>query len=65
LDDGRGRVCPQIRSPGTLDELKASPPFNDMMVTRRGSRLSIRPFRAAHATAVIKLGFEPGSGASR
>jgi predicted RNA-binding protein with PUA-like domain len=43
----------------TLDELKASPFFSDMMLTRRGSRLSVQPVSAAHAEAIIKLGAQP------
>ncbi len=40
----------------TLDELKADPALEDMMVTRRGARLSVQPVSAAHFARVSALG---------
>lgn len=40
----------------TLDELKADPRFEGMLVTRRGQRLSVQPVEPEHARAVIALG---------
>lgn len=39
-----------------LDELKATPLLEDMMVIRRGMRLSIQPVKSAHFQEVLRLG---------
>ncbi len=41
--------------PVTRDDLKACPALNDMMVLRRGARLSIQPVTAAEWQAVHRL----------
>jgi predicted RNA-binding protein with PUA-like domain len=40
----------------TLAELKATPGLEDMMVCRKGSRLSIQPVRASEWKTVRRLG---------
>lgn len=43
----------------TLEELKSNPSFKGMMVTRRGSRLSIQPVEEPHFRAVLSLAGAP------
>ena len=38
-----------------LAELKASPSFADMLVTQRGSRLSIQPVAQKHFEKIVTL----------
>jgi len=48
--------------PVTRDELKAVPDLADMMVLRRGSRLSVQPVSDRHAKTVLGLrGVSPNS----
>lgn len=46
------------RFPGTvsLETLKQTPGLEDMMVTRKGSRLSVQPVTPAEHAIVVKLG---------
>jgi len=44
--------------PVTLAELRAMPALADMVLLRRGSRLSVQPVSAAEWRAICKLGFE-------
>lgn len=37
----------------TLDELKANPAYAEMLVIRRGMRLSVQPVAAAHFKAIV------------
>lgn len=39
----------------TLDELKADPELEDMLVTRRGQRLSVQPVEPRHFKRICKL----------
>jgi predicted RNA-binding protein with PUA-like domain len=39
-----------------LDALKANPKLSEMVVTQRGSRLSVQPVTAAEWRAVLKMG---------
>jgi len=39
-----------------LEVLKADPAFGEMLVIRRGMRLSVQPVEAKHFTRVLKLG---------
>lgn len=39
-----------------LDELKADPRFDDMMVTQKGARLSVQPAEKPHFDAIRKMG---------
>lgn len=38
-----------------LDELKADPRFDDMMVTQRGARLSVQPVDKKHYDRIVRL----------
>lgn len=40
----------------TLEELKANPALEGMLVTRRGIRLSVQPVEKAHFEEVIRMG---------
>ncbi|MCG3197907.1 MAG: EVE domain-containing protein [Candidatus Omnitrophica bacterium] len=40
----------------TLEELKANPALEGMLVTRRGQRLSVQPVEKAHFEEVIRMG---------
>ena len=42
-----------------LDVLKQTPGLEDMMVTRKGSRLSVQPVAKAEYDIVVKLGRTP------
>jgi predicted RNA-binding protein with PUA-like domain len=44
--------------PVTLPELRAMPALADMVLLRRGSRLSVQPVSAAEWRAITKLGLE-------
>jgi predicted RNA-binding protein with PUA-like domain len=44
-----------IQPPITRDELKAVPDLEDMMLLRRGSRLSVQPVSAAEAATILGL----------
>jgi predicted RNA-binding protein with PUA-like domain len=39
-----------------LDELRAAPPLADMVLLRRGSRLSVQPVTASEWKAIVALG---------
>lgn len=39
----------------TLNELKLDPFFNDMLVVKRGMRLSVQPVHEKHAKQILKL----------
>jgi predicted RNA-binding protein with PUA-like domain len=39
----------------SLDELKADPALDEMLVTRRGQRLSVQPVEAVHFRHVLKM----------
>jgi predicted RNA-binding protein with PUA-like domain len=39
-----------------LDELKTTKGLEDMMVTRKGARLSVQPVKKAEYDIVVKLG---------
>lgn len=42
-----------------LAEIKADPRFEGMLLTRRGTRLSVMPVDAPHAEAIVALGDAP------
>ena len=45
----------KFKAPLTLSELKNDPAFSGMMVTQRGSRLSVQPVSEKHAQRILKL----------
>ena len=45
----------KLARPVTLETLKADPAFAEMLVIRRGMRLSVQPVAAAHFARVLKL----------
>ncbi|MBF2054987.1 MAG: EVE domain-containing protein [Candidatus Sericytochromatia bacterium] len=45
-----------------LDELKAHPELSELMVIRRGARLSVQPVSAADFKLICQLGNSPGTG---
>ena len=46
----------KLARPVTLEALKSDPAFAEMLVIRRGMRLSVQPVEAKHFTRVLKLG---------
>ncbi|MET0340849.1 MAG: EVE domain-containing protein [Polyangiales bacterium] len=46
----------KLPRPVTLEMLKTDPAFGDMLVIRRGMRLSVQPVDPAHFARVLKLG---------
>jgi len=48
-----------------LDKLRADPAFADMMVLKRGCRLSIQPVDRKHFERIVRLGHRPLTPASR
>ena len=44
----------------SLNELKANPALTEMLVTKRGQRLSIQPVTAAEWAEVLRMGDEAG-----
>lgn len=55
------KLLQKFSVPVTRDQLKATPELAEMMVLRKGSRLSIQPVTPAEWKAVLKLA-EQGSG---
>ncbi|HEU4677740.1 MAG TPA: EVE domain-containing protein [Candidatus Paceibacterota bacterium] len=49
------RFVEKFGEPLTLAELKDDPVFSDMLVTRRGNRLSVMPVSETHAKRVLNL----------
>lgn len=49
------RFVEKFREPLTLQELKNDPYFADMLVVRRGNRLSVMPVTGKHATRILTL----------
>lgn len=45
----------KFTTPLTLGELKNDPAFKDMVVTQKGSRLSVQPVSEKHAKQILKL----------
>jgi predicted RNA-binding protein with PUA-like domain len=45
----------KFKTPLTLGELKNDPAFSGMVVTQRGSRLSVQPVGEKHAERILKL----------
>ena len=45
----------KFKVPLTLNELKNDPAFSGMVVTQRGSRLSVQPVSEKHAERILKL----------
>lgn len=45
----------KFEMPLTLGELKNDPAFSGMVVTQKGSRLSVQPVSEKHATRILKL----------
>ncbi|MDH3532668.1 MAG: EVE domain-containing protein [Gammaproteobacteria bacterium] len=45
----------KLKQPITLAELKAHPALDDMLLTRRGNRLSIMPVSAEHWKIILSL----------
>ncbi len=45
----------KFKTPLTLGELKNDPAFSGMMVTQKGSRLSVQPVGEKHAQRILKL----------
>jgi predicted RNA-binding protein with PUA-like domain len=54
------RLDRKFARPVTLPELRALPALADMVLLRRGSRLSVQPVSAAEWRVITKLGLEPG-----
>lgn len=52
------RFVTKYEHPIYLSDLKHDPFFNDMIVTRKGNRLSIMPVNKKHFTRIQKLGHE-------
>jgi predicted RNA-binding protein with PUA-like domain len=50
------RAEAEFRVPVTRDRLAAEPKLKEMMVLRKGSRLSVQPVTAAEFETVVKLG---------
>jgi predicted RNA-binding protein with PUA-like domain len=50
------RYVATFKTPVYLSELKNDPAFDDMIVTRRGNRLSIMPVSKKHYAKIIKMG---------
>jgi predicted RNA-binding protein with PUA-like domain len=46
----------KLDRPVTLKQIKAEPALDDMILTRRGNRLSIMPVSAAHWKKILSLG---------
>ena len=46
----------EFTRPVTLDELRKAPGLENMMVIRRGARLSVQPVTAGEWNAILKLG---------
>ena len=46
----------KFRGTVSLDELKANPELEEMLVTRRGQRLSVQPVEAEHFRIVRRVG---------
>ncbi|OIO57066.1 MAG: EVE domain-containing protein [Alphaproteobacteria bacterium CG_4_10_14_0_2_um_filter_63_37] len=46
----------QLPTPVTLNQIKGHPALTDMMVARKGSRLSVQPVRPEEWRAVLALG---------
>ena len=44
----------------SLNELKANPALAEMLVTKRGQRLSIQPVTAAEWAEVLRMGDDAG-----
>jgi predicted RNA-binding protein with PUA-like domain len=49
------RLVDVFDTPVTLTELRAAPALKDMMLLKRGSRLSVQPVTAAEFDAVVRL----------
>ena len=45
----------KLKRPVTLTEIKANPAFEDMILTRRGNRLSIMPVDKKHWDTILRL----------
>jgi predicted RNA-binding protein with PUA-like domain len=45
----------KFKTPLTLGELKNDPAFSGMVVTQKGSRLSVQPVSEKHALRILKL----------
>ena len=45
----------KLKRPVTLTEIKANPEFEDMILTRRGNRLSIMPVDKKHWDTILRL----------
>lgn len=45
----------KFERPITLDELKSNPKFKDMVLTQKGSRLSVQPVGKAHFEEILSL----------
>lgn len=50
------RFTEKFARPLPLDELRALPPLGDMVLLRRGSRLSVQPVTPAEWKAIVALG---------
>lgn len=49
------RLVEKFKEPLTLQELKNDPSFSDMLVVKRGMRLSVQPVSEKHFKRIIKL----------
>ena len=49
----------RLRTPVTLAELRRHPTLKDLLILRRGNRLSITPVSAEHWSLILKLAGEP------
>jgi predicted RNA-binding protein with PUA-like domain len=52
------RLDRKFARPVTLPELRARPDLEDMVLLRKGSRLSVQPVTTAEWRIICKLGFE-------
>ena len=51
----------ELARPVTLDEIKANPKLQDMLLIRRGMRLSIQPVAKEEFEEIVALGSQPGA----
>jgi predicted RNA-binding protein with PUA-like domain len=53
------KFASKFARPVTLPELRATPALKDMVLLRRGSRLSVQPVTAGEWRQIVKLGGRP------
>jgi predicted RNA-binding protein with PUA-like domain len=50
------KALEKLRRPVTLEEIRKAPALKDMLLIRRGMRLSVQPVTKAEYEAILKLG---------